>query len=62
MTSLERRIDQIFSSGEDINGRFATVIDELVDSEAYLQLRVVLNKLLGDTVPQQVTWLYDSSY
>jgi hypothetical protein len=52
--ALERRIEQIISSGEGISDRLTNVINELVDSEAYSQLPTVLSRVLGDHIPQQV--------
>mmetsp|Transcript_992 Transcript_992/g.1093 ORF Transcript_992/g.1093 Transcript_992/m.1093 type:complete len:405 (+) Transcript_992:155-1369(+) len=53
--ALERRIEQIISSGEGISDRLTNVINELVDSEAYSQLPTVLSRVLGDHIPQQIS-------
>lgn len=53
--SLERKIEQIISSGEEISDRLANVINELVESEAYSQLPTVLSRILGENIQQQVT-------
>jgi hypothetical protein len=54
-SALERRIEQIISSGEGISDRLTSLINELVDSEAYSQLPTVLTRVLGDHIPQQVS-------
>ena len=51
---LDRKIDLILSSGDGIADRLADIVNELVDSEAYRQLQTVLNRIVGDNVPQQV--------
>lgn len=53
-SSLERKIDQIISSGEGSVNRLHAVIDELLDSEAYQSMQVLFSRILGDSVPQQV--------
>jgi hypothetical protein len=51
---MERKIDQILTAGEGSVNRFRDLINELVESEAYSQLQVLLNRILGDNIPQQV--------
>jgi hypothetical protein len=53
---MERKIDQILTAGEGSVDRFRDLINELVESEAYSQLQVLLNRILGDNIPQQVGW------
>lgn len=53
-SSLDRKVDQILSSGDGIADRLSDIVNELVDSEAYGQLQTVLNRIVGDSVPQQV--------
>ena len=55
-SSLERKIDQILSSGEGNVNRLFAVIDELLESEAYPSMQILFTRVLGDSVPQQV-WL-----
>ena len=54
-SSLERKIDQILSSGEGSVNRLFAVIDELLESEAYPSMQILFTRVLGDSVPQQVT-------
>lgn len=54
MSSLDRKIDQILSSGDGSADRLSEIVNELVDSEAYGQLQTVLNRIVADNVPQQV--------
>jgi hypothetical protein len=54
MSSLDRKIEQILSSGDGSVDRLSDIVNELVDSEAYVQLQTVLNRIVGDNVPQQV--------
>jgi hypothetical protein len=51
---MERKIDQILTDGWGCVDRFHELINELVESEAYSQLQVLLNRILGDNIPQQV--------
>lgn len=53
-SSLDRKIEQILSSGDGCVDRLSDIVNELVDSEAYVQLQTVLNRIVGDNVPQQV--------
>lgn len=53
-SSLERKIDQILSSGEGSVNRLYAVIDELLESEAYPSMQILFSRVLGDSVPQQV--------
>ena len=52
---MERKIDQILSSGEGSVNRLFAVIDELLESEAYPSMQILFTRVLGDSVPQQVT-------
>ena len=67
-SSLDRKVDQILSSGDGIADRLSDIVNELVDSEAYGQLQTVLNRIVGDSVPQQVRgklpsdWVITTSY
>lgn len=51
---MERKIEQILTAGEGSIERFRDLINELIESEAYSQLQVLLNRILGDNIPQQV--------
>ena len=53
-SSLDRKIEQILNSGDGSVDRLSDIVNELVDSEAYVQLQTVLNRIVGDNVPQQV--------
>jgi hypothetical protein len=53
---MERKIDQILTDGWGCVDRFRELIKELIESEAYSQLQVLLNRILGDNIPQQVGW------
>jgi hypothetical protein len=60
MSSLERRVDQILSSSADakiVSDRISDVVSELIDSEAYGQLSVVLSRILAETSQHQVTYI-----
>lgn len=54
MSSLDRKVDQILNSGDGSADRLSEIVNELIDSEAYGQLQTVLNRIVGDNVPQQV--------
>lgn len=53
-SSLDRRIEQIISSGEGGIERLADVVNELIDSEAYNHLQTFLVRILGENIQQQV--------
>ena len=53
-SSLDRRIEQIISSGEGGIERLADVVNELIDSEAYSHLQTFLTRILGENIQQQV--------
>lgn len=53
-STLDRKIEQILISGDGSVDRLSDIVNELVDSEAYVQLQAVLNRIVGDNVPQQV--------
>lgn len=53
-SSLDRRIEQIISSGEGSTERLNDVINELIESEAHTHLQAVLTRILGENVHQQV--------
>lgn len=52
--SLDRRIEQIISSGEGNIERLNDTVNELIDSEAYSQLQALLTRILGENIHQQV--------